>query len=245
VGQGDAWYQKQNYAQAIARYRQAIADAPDFATPHFRLGFALASTRRYEMAAVEFKKGLELDPSWPQTGKPFDELYGNDRLLARESLVSEVLEWHKNAPRDATRNFLAGVIVHFHDGAPAARPYFVATEQSVGARRWLTAFLPPDTTTAPVVRGPAQSQPQAIPRRQPVIPAAGDNEAPRPAELELGEPEELPEVTAPRVSSKPAKPPEPLPPPSAVPKRAPQSGGSQSGPSIPNGPTLVDPSGDN
>ncbi|HVW00741.1 MAG TPA: hypothetical protein VHB77_10385, partial [Planctomycetaceae bacterium] len=170
---------------------------------------------------------------------------GNDRLLARESLVSEVLEWHKNAPRDATRNFLAGVIVHFHDGAPAARPYFVATEQSVGARRWLTAFLPPDTTTAPVVRGPAQSQPQAIPRRQPVIPAAGDNEAPRPAELELGEPEELPEVTAPRVSSKPAKPPEPLPPPSAVPKRAPQPSGPQSGPSIPNGPTLVDPSGDN
>ena len=238
LGQGDSWFRKQNYAQAIARYRQAVADAPDYGAPHFRLGFALASTRRYEMAAVEFKKGLELDPSWPQTAKPFEELYGEEQILARESLVSEVLEWHKNAPRDATHNFLAGVMVYFHDGAPAARPYFVAAEQSVGARRWLTAFLPATSASPPVARAPANSEPQRIPRRQPqtITRPAGDSDAPRPEVLESEEPERLPEISVPQRATRPATPPQPLPPPpAAAPKQAPQSeeDSDDNGPALP------------
>ena len=243
LGQGDAWYRKQNYAQAIARYRQAVADAPDYGKPHFRLGFALASTRRYEMAAVEFKKGLELDPSWPHTAKPFEELYGEDQLLPRESLVSEVLEWHKNAPRDATHNFLAGVMVHFHDGAAAARPYFVATEQSVGNRRWLTAFLPTTPTSPPVAKAPLSSEPQRIPRRQTqaITRPAGDGEAPRPEVLESDEPERLPEISVPARSIKPATPPQPLPPPpSTIPKRVPPTDDSDD-----NGPALLNPQRNN
>src|SRR5262249_14221680 len=115
LAQGDMWFRKQNYIQAFARYKNAATEAPDLATPHFRMALPLTAQRRFETAIAEIKSGLARDRSWAVTGESLDDLFGEDNQLAKSSLIHVVADWSRADIRDSERLFLLGVLLHFND----------------------------------------------------------------------------------------------------------------------------------
>lgn len=63
VEQGQALLNQHKYNEAIAAFRQAIAQQPGFAPSHFYLGFALSQSGQNQEAITEFQNCLQIDPS--------------------------------------------------------------------------------------------------------------------------------------------------------------------------------------
>ena len=141
VAQGDEWFVKQNFLQAHVRYKQAVTAAPDRAEPRFRLGFALVALRHYESAAVEFRRGLKLDPTWPATGIPLEKLYGDANALARQAMGHRTLEGVGQDVSDPDRLFIMGVLLHFNNDQDRAVLFFQTASMLLGAPAWLQPFL--------------------------------------------------------------------------------------------------------
>ncbi|MBW3591339.1 MAG: NAD(P)H-dependent oxidoreductase, partial [Actinobacteria bacterium] len=76
-----------------ASVKQAIDLARDRAEPYFRLALAYTGMGSYESAVREIKRGLQLDPSWPTTGLPLDEILGNDTQLTKTAILGTVVAW--------------------------------------------------------------------------------------------------------------------------------------------------------
>jgi predicted O-linked N-acetylglucosamine transferase (SPINDLY family) len=62
--QGNALYELQRYAEAVASYEAAIALQPDLAGGYFNRGMALHGMGRYEAAIASFDKAIELKPDY-------------------------------------------------------------------------------------------------------------------------------------------------------------------------------------
>jgi hypothetical protein len=111
IGYGDAQFAKRKYTEALDRYRTASRSAPQLADACFRQGFALAAAGRYDLAATAFKRGLKLDPAWPQSR------FNLDRLLADPAVKTAQFDVMANAvldkPADPDRLFVLGVHLHF------------------------------------------------------------------------------------------------------------------------------------
>jgi tetratricopeptide (TPR) repeat protein len=151
VESGDEAFRDQSYALALARYRRAIASAPDRAAWRFRAGQALVALGRYSDAAELFREGLEIDPAAPRGEMRLDTLYGQNKIAKvahLESLAQEAL----TQPTNSDLLFLLGVEL-FADGQRArSRKFFErANELALGANRHLQSFLtviPPEHEVA-------------------------------------------------------------------------------------------------
>lgn len=139
--QGDEWFQKQNFLQAQSRYKQAIAEAPDRAEPHFRLGFSLAALGYYAQAAAEFKRGMSIDPRSPETGEKLDRLYGDRNGMAKTAMLTKAALWVQEDVRDPDRLFVMGVLLHFNDDPARSQPFLKAASQVTGSADYVQAFL--------------------------------------------------------------------------------------------------------
>jgi hypothetical protein len=206
-GQGDFWFDKQNFAQAYARYQQASAAAQDVAAPHFRAGIALAAMSRYEMAVSEIKKGLALDPSWPVTGESLTELFGEEKEIAKQALLHDIADWVRGDIRDANRLFLLAVCMHFDGDTERAATVFQAAARLSGSPDHIQVFLnPPQAPAAPpdpdFEKLPPEIQKLMKPSKAPaagpaVVPRKpilqDDEDPPRP------EPASLPEPAGPKL----------------------------------------------
>ncbi len=113
---GDDHFSHQKYASANMRYREAARTAPDMAEAFFRQGFANLAQGMYESAARVFRRGLELDPDWPNAEFRVDDLYGDNRL-AKAAHLDALAAAATERPDDAELMFLVGVFLHF-DGQP-------------------------------------------------------------------------------------------------------------------------------
>jgi hypothetical protein len=183
------------YAQAHAAYRQAGRYAQERAIPRFRSGMALMAMNRFPEALGELKRGLQIDPTWPETGEALDAIYGV-HTLAKLSMKHRVANWVRRDVRDPDRLFLLGVVLHF-DLDERAGAVFESALRLGGRGEHLTAFLRPaegpnDPNTAPKGSGDAQrsddrknSDRRTREGAQPPIPP-------------LPEPSELPEPTQPQ-----------------------------------------------
>jgi len=141
IGFGDAQFVEQQFAQAYVRYKKAAEAAPQLATAHFRQGWALIASGRYELAAAAFKRGLELDPDWPRSDFCLDELYGPNRV-AKTAHIDALAAAAGDEPNNAELLFLVGVFLFF-DGQPhRAKPFFErAAQMPPGAGIRLGGFL--------------------------------------------------------------------------------------------------------
>lgn len=205
VIQGDTWFRKQNYLQAFARYKNAATEAPDLATPHFRMALTLAAQRKHESAVAEIKRGLALDRSWAVTGDSLDDLFGEDNQLAKTSLIHTVAEWVKADIRDPERLFLLGVLLHFNDEAQEASTVLTTAAKLANSPDHIMAFLypPPAPGTKPALPSDRERLPgvNPIPRakflyptdpdRSRARPAVPDPNGPRPESL-VPEPQDVP-----------------------------------------------------
>jgi len=141
---GDMWFRKQKYQLADQRYRAAINHARDLAEPYFRLALAKAHTGLYDSAVRSLRQGLQLDPTWPTTGKTFDSLYTDETVIARTVLLQRVADWVRQDIRDPDRLFLLGVLMHF-DSDKRSQEVFELAYRLAGQGDHLSLFLNPVT----------------------------------------------------------------------------------------------------
>jgi len=140
IGFGDLHFRNEKYTDAYLRYRRAVREAPDLAEGYFREGYGLIARGNYDLAARAIKRGLALDPAWPDSGFSSRQLYGaND--MAKQAHLDALAHAAEKAPDDPDLMFLLGVFLHF-DGQPNRAELFFAqaTRLNRGADTHLRAF---------------------------------------------------------------------------------------------------------
>jgi len=144
--QGNAAFRRQDYPYAIKRYKQAISAAKDRAEPYFRLGLVFIVTNRYRSAVKQIQRGLEIDPSWPETGPSLEVSFGPSNRLARLSTIRRVADSVREDIRDPNRLFLLGVLLHFNDDTAQAKPFFETALRLAGEGEHIKVFLRPQAS---------------------------------------------------------------------------------------------------
>jgi tetratricopeptide (TPR) repeat protein len=141
IGYGDENFHNQRYSEANQRYRKATLNAPAMAEGYFRAGFALVALGHYDAAAQIFKRGLNVDPTWPQSQFRIDDLYGanqSDKAAHLESLAKAATE----DPRNGDLLFLVGTELYFDSQKDRARIFFERADQLIhGNDAHLKGFL--------------------------------------------------------------------------------------------------------
>ncbi len=62
---GEELLQQQRWSEAVAVYRQAIENNPNFSWSYHKLGQALAQLQQWEEAVEAYQKAIEINPSFP------------------------------------------------------------------------------------------------------------------------------------------------------------------------------------
>ncbi len=142
ISAGDTSFRKQSYARAVARYRDAIARAPDYAEGHFRLAHAYVATRRFNLALKSAMTAIELAGTARRDGFSIDELYQGNKF-AREQHDAMLFDAALREPADGGLQFLIGFTLHYDRQPLKAREHFRKANQFPGAHQaYLRHFLP-------------------------------------------------------------------------------------------------------
>ncbi|HEV3344997.1 MAG TPA: tetratricopeptide repeat protein [Pirellulales bacterium] len=127
---GDARFRKQEFSEALQRYRKAAEAAPNLADAYFRQGLAQAALGRYQPAVNSFKRGLAIEPDWPGGEFRLRQLYG-DSLAAKQMHLEQLALAAEKQPENAELMFLLGVELFF-DGQPARARTFLERSAELG-----------------------------------------------------------------------------------------------------------------
>lgn len=142
ISSGDASFAEQTYARAVALYRDAIARAPDYAEPHFRLAHAYVATRRYNLALKSAMTALELAGTTRRDRFSLAELYQGNKF-ARQRHDEMLLDASLREPQDGGLRFLIGFTAHYSSQPLVARRHFREAMQFPGAHQaYVRQFLP-------------------------------------------------------------------------------------------------------
>ncbi len=140
IGHGDTHFGSQAYQDAYLRYRKAARAAPQSAEAYFRQCWALMGMGRPDLAARAVRRGLDLDPGWPDSRFNVDELYG-DNQMAKRAHADALAKAAEEDPKDSDLLFMLGVRLHF-DGEPDRAAIFFkrAKQLAPGDTAHLDAF---------------------------------------------------------------------------------------------------------
>jgi hypothetical protein len=225
--EGDLHFQSLEFDAAGHDYQAALMAAQDRPDPYFRLGFIDLTRSDFTEAAQNFKLGLQLDPTWPQTGPPLDELIGERNLLPKTQIKQRILDWVQQDIRDPDRLFVLGVVLHFDNDGERAAELFATAARLGGMKQYLQAFLTLPASTEQVAV-PVEKAGELPPPPQP------PEEAVQPEQPAAGPPPQPPEAVQPQ----PPETVEPAPPVVPGPRT---SIPRESGPSLPAPPGLLPP----
>ncbi|MEK6257821.1 MAG: hypothetical protein AABP62_04295 [Planctomycetota bacterium] len=139
---GDEKLRQQKWSQACMNYRQSVDVAEDRAPAHLRLGFAYTAMRHFTLAVREFKRGLTLDPTLPQSGDRLATIFGPDSKAARKSIQHQIATWVREDVHDPDRLFLLGLWLHYDDD-PRGREVLEAALSRAGEGDHIVALLTP------------------------------------------------------------------------------------------------------
>lgn len=184
--QGDAHMRNQDFHKAYERYKVAMQTAPDRPAAHFRVGFALAALRQFGSAVQYFKRGLQLDPQWPDDGESLGRIFGRQNGIAKTNVIGDATRWAKEDVRDPDRLFVLGVLLHFDNRTDKSAVLFEAAYRLAGGGDHLKAFLlAPPYSKRPVAVTPHKPKPPGgiveIKPPVPPIPQAGGKRGAGPA----------------------------------------------------------------
>lgn len=123
IAAGDREFVAQQYRRAAAKYRDAIAKAPDYPPAHLRAGHAYIATGDYELAVTYLAMGFELSKTIERPDFSLTDLYrGNN--VAKDQHFEALADAVLRQPEDGGLLFLTGITQHY-DGHPLqARDYF-------------------------------------------------------------------------------------------------------------------------
>ncbi len=137
---GDELYRAQKHHEALQRYKSAAQWAPDLSETYFRQGFALIATNRHELAADAFRRGLTLDPDWPNSDFRLDALY-RDAALAKQAHQDALANAALHEPENADLLFDLGVFLHFDGQADRAKKFFTRAKELAADDSHIDGFL--------------------------------------------------------------------------------------------------------
>lgn len=147
IARGDESFAKGVYARSTARYREAIARAPDYAEGHFRLAHAYVATSRFNLALKSALTALELSGSNRRDGFSLAEMYRGNQF-ARQQHDAKLLDAAQREPDDGGLQFLIGLTLHYGGNPLQAREHFHSAARLPGAQQaYVRLFLP----VAPIV----------------------------------------------------------------------------------------------
>lgn len=138
---GDAFFRLKDYRRAQTFYREAVKTAEDYGPARYRLATVNAATEQFTIAGMEFKKLLQVEPSWVTRGERWKELFGEGNGLARQGVVDTTSDWLKEDLRDPEKLFVMGMVLHANNDSERAEPFFQAAEQFGGKQKHLTTML--------------------------------------------------------------------------------------------------------
>jgi hypothetical protein len=154
--QGDEWFQKHNFVQAYARYKQAANAASDLAEPRLRMAIALAAMNEFGQAAGEFKRAVRINPTAHLTADRLDAIYGEGGAIAKNSMLHKLQNWVREDIRDPDRLFVIGALLYLDDNVDQSTPFLQAAAKLAGSPPHVQAFL------RPVAQAAALGEPQRI-----------------------------------------------------------------------------------
>jgi hypothetical protein len=161
VEAGDAFFRKQRFHEALQQYKTAARIAPDIADYYVRQGHALVATKRYDLAAEAYKRGLAFDPAAAGSALRLDTLY-HDSRLAKHSHLDTLAASALGSPDDADLLFVLGVFLHFDGQADRARKFFERSAAlSTPHADYVRPFL--GTAAAPAAALPDAAAPATAP----------------------------------------------------------------------------------
>jgi tetratricopeptide (TPR) repeat protein len=155
IGYGDENFLNQRYTEAQQRYRKATLAAPALGDGYFRAGFALVALGHYDAAAQIFKRGLNVDPGWPQSRFRVNDLYGANQT-AKAAHLESLAKAATEDPNNGDLLFLVGLELYFDGHKDRARTFFERADQLVhGNNAHLKGFQvdanPPETAVKPLI----------------------------------------------------------------------------------------------
>ncbi len=131
IGYGDRLFLAQDYGQARLRYKQAGSVAPTLGAAFFRQAYTLIALGNYSEAAKLIKRGLKVDPSWPESGFTNDQIYGDNRM-AKMAHIDALAAATVNEPHNADLLFLIGVHLFFEGEPERAKTFFERSGRLAG-----------------------------------------------------------------------------------------------------------------
>lgn len=138
--EGDRWLREGQNVKAYLRYLEAQREAEDRGEVYFRQAFVLVAMGRYSHAVSKLKRGLQVDPKYPQNGQTLDDVYGVENVEQKVDYLQRVSDWANSDVRDTDRLFLVGALLHFDEDLRAGE--FLAAAAKLGGRGpHLQAFL--------------------------------------------------------------------------------------------------------
>lgn len=144
---GDARFRKQQFSEAYHRYQKAAEAAPDLAEAYFRQAMAQAALGRYAPAVKSIRRGMALNPDWPETSFRLNQLYGDNRA-AKQTHLEQLATAAGQPPENAELMFLLGVELFFDD-RPAQAKTFLKRAAELGLKKQLVqGFLDAATRQA-------------------------------------------------------------------------------------------------
>jgi hypothetical protein len=142
IAEGDREFVAQQFRRAAAKYREAIAKAPDYPPGHLRAGHAYIATGDYELAVTYLAMGFELARTIERPDFSITDLYrGNN--LAKDQHLEALADAVLRQPGDGGLLFLTGITQHY-DGHPLqARDYFRRAAEIPGRHQPYAAMFVP------------------------------------------------------------------------------------------------------
>lgn len=138
--EGDCLLREGQTFKAYLRYLDAQRKVGNAGEVYFRQAFALVAMGRYSHAVAKAKRGLKVDPTFPQHGATLDEVFGVDRKDQKKEYLQLVGLWADADTRNQDRLFLMGIMLHF-DEDPRASDFFNAAWKLTGRGHHLQVFL--------------------------------------------------------------------------------------------------------
>jgi hypothetical protein len=139
--EGDRLLHDGQFVKGYLRYLEAQREAEDRADVYFRQAFALVAMGRHSHAVMKMKRGLQVDPTWPQNAVLLDTVYGVDNVIHKTEYLQRVADWANANVRDPDRLFLMGVMLFCDEDPRAAEFLRSASKLSSGQNTHLMAFL--------------------------------------------------------------------------------------------------------
>ncbi|MEM6798457.1 MAG: hypothetical protein AAF589_02995 [Planctomycetota bacterium] len=114
IDHGDRHFKAGRFREALSRYKKAASSDANLAAAKFRAAFAYLGLENVDLAALSIRRGLAIDPNWPEADFVLEDLLDD---AAQQAALKTVAKRLQLFPNNSEARLVAGVLLQF-DGQP-------------------------------------------------------------------------------------------------------------------------------